>query len=138
MMFIYDLLRIWRRVAVHGTVWIAIEDIVYWCGCAVGFFLMLYQQNDGLVRGFIMGAVFAGMVLYLKTVSRFILSGGVWMLKGVVKIISWPGRLVMRPFRRIFGKMASRMIRKRKKTERIYKKRLKKLFKAVKMGLCKL
>lgn len=142
MMFIYDLLRIWRRVVSHGTVWIAVEDIIYWCGCAVGFFLMLYQQNDGLVRGFIMAAVLVGMIVYLKTISRFILSGGVWVLKGIVKMIAWPVRLIGRPVRWGIGRAASRMKQKKKgkkkKTERIYKKRLKKLFKAVKMGLCKL
>lgn len=138
MMFIYDLLRIWRRVVAHGTVWIAVEDIIYWCGCAVGFFLMLYQQNDGLVRGFIMAAVLVGMVVYLKTISRFVLSGGVWILKGIVKMIAWPAGLMIRPFRWGIGKAASNIKRKKKKTERISKKRLKKLFKAVKMGLCKL
>ncbi|MBQ1271529.1 MAG: spore cortex biosynthesis protein YabQ, partial [Clostridia bacterium] len=36
----------------HGNVWIGIEDICYWFFCTGVVFLLLYQGNDGRMRGF--------------------------------------------------------------------------------------
>ena len=127
MIFAYDLLRIWRRVIRHGTVWIGIEDMFFWCGCAVALFGMLYRQNDGLVRGFVIAAVVSGMLLYHFGVSRYVVRAGVKVLGAFVKGLS----VIFKP---LFGPLGNIC----KKNSQILKKRLKKIWKAIKIRLCKI
>lgn len=141
MLFVYDLFRIFRRVAKHGTLWIAIEDMFFWVGGAFWLFRLMYRENDGIVRGFVILGVFLGMLLYNLGCSRWVVRGGTVVLRFLVKAVGKTGRFLLTPFRlaacRISPgiKIAGRF---RKKTMRRMKKRLKKLCKAVKIGLCKL
>lgn len=127
MIFAYDLLRIWRRVIRHGTVWIGIEDMFFWCGCAVAVFGMLYRQNDGLLRGFVIIAVLSGMLLYHFGVSRYVVKAGVKILDTIVTGLA----MLFQPLFRPFGIIC-------KKNSQILKKQLKKIWKAIKIRLCKL
>lgn len=115
----YDFFRVLRRIVPHGVFWLAVEDTVYWILCAVFVFAMLYQENDGLLRGFAIGGVMIGMITYnhfvspvlIKYISRFFLV--------ILKILKKMLKILIKPFRKI-------------------KKLLKKLTRIVKMGLCKL
>ena len=127
MIFVYDLLRIWRRVIRHGTVWIGIEDMFFWCGCAAAVFGMLYRHNDGLIRGFVIAALLSGMLLYHFTFSRYVVKAGAKALGALVKGLA----AVCRPFAGLFGRAC-------KKNSQILKKQLKKIWKAIKIRLCKL
>lgn len=49
---LYDIFRIFRRVVPHGNFWIGVEDFFYWLCCTAVVFVMLYRENDGMVRGF--------------------------------------------------------------------------------------
>ena len=141
MLFVYDLFRIFRRVVKHGTTWIAVEDMFFWVGCAFWLFRLMYRQNDGNIRGFVILGVFAGMLIYSLGCSPFIVRGGTAILRFIVKIIEKIGGFLFTPFRfagRQIGRGAKSAGRLCKKKGRSLKKRLKKLCKAVKMGLCKL
>ena len=61
---LYDIFRIFRRIVPHGAIWIGVEDFCYWLLCTAAVFLMLYQENDGMIRGFAIGGVIFGMILY--------------------------------------------------------------------------
>ena len=45
MLLVYDLIRIFRRVAAHGVVWIAVEDMFFWVLSAFVLFQFLYQER---------------------------------------------------------------------------------------------
>ena len=117
MIFAYDLLRIWRRVIRHGTVWIGIEDMFFWCGCAVALFGMLYRQNDGLVRGFVIAAVVSGMLLYHFGVSRYVVRAGVKVLGAFVKGLS----VIVKP---LFGPLGNIWKKKQSNPEKTIEKNL--------------
>ncbi|MGN0351397.1 MAG: spore cortex biosynthesis protein YabQ [Roseburia sp.] len=125
--FCYDILRIFRRVFPHGTLWVSIEDVIYWLGFTVAVFLMLYQTDDGMVRGFSLGGVGIGACLYYLLLSRYLVRFFNFILK---KVKQYLGKLL----RFLFGPT----LRISRKFFRILKKQLKKIGKAVKMGLCKL
>lgn len=131
--FVYDLLRILRRLVPHGTLWVAVEDMLFWLGSAVVIFVMLYQQADGSLRGFSIGGVVIGMLLYAFLLSPFIVKGSVFLLEKILYVLFrplvWLSRLIRRPFR-IFGRKGAKVLR-------FFKKRLKKLWKTVKMCLSK-
>lgn len=133
LIFVYDLLRIMRRLIPHGTVWIAVEDFLFWAGSALTIFAMLYRENDGYLRGFSIGGVILGMFLYSLLLSRFVVRGSVFILEKVLYVLLRPfvrlGRLFLRPMR-FLGKRTRKM-------GRFLKKRLKKFLKTVKIGMCK-
>ena len=141
MLFVYDLLRIFRRVATHGTVWIAVEDMFFWVISAFVLFQFLYQEHDGKVRGFVILGMFLGMLLYGKSFSCIVVRTGTFLLKKICGGVWWTCRTFMKPVRILMnpiGKSVQRLYRTGKKSNRYVKKRLKKLWKAVKMSLCKL
>ena len=71
--FAYDLLRILRRILPHGTVWIAVEDVIFFFLCAMVGFEYLYPQNLGQVKGFLVLAFVAGSIGYQLLAGRFLI-----------------------------------------------------------------
>lgn len=124
--FLYDILRIFRRIVPHGNIWIGIEDFVYWLLCTGAVFIMLYRGNEGMVRGFALGGVGIGMLLYFLLLSRFVIKINVFVIK---KILGF--------FAKILHTLLAPGIWVWKKTWGFFRKQLKKIFRAVKIGLCK-
>lgn len=50
----YDILRIFRNIAEHSSFWIGIEDILYWCASGIYLFELIYQENDGMIRLYVL------------------------------------------------------------------------------------
>lgn len=124
---VYDVLRIFRRILPHGNLWIGIEDLLYWLVYTGVVFVMLYRENDGRVRGFILGGLAVGMLIYFSLLSRYVVRVNVLIfgtaVRGLLKIVHF----IWKPFGRIGKKVIHFGI-----------KELKKFVRAVKMGLCKL
>ena len=70
--FVYDLLRIVRRVVAHNGFWVAVEDLIFWMFCGIAVFLLMYHMSNGTLRWFAVLGALAGMFLYHRTVSRFL------------------------------------------------------------------
>lgn len=123
----YDFLRIFRRIVPHSNLWIGAEDFFYWILYTGVVFVMLYRENDGMVRGFAIGELAFGMLLYFLLLSRYVVRVNVLvlgaMVRGMMKILHY----FFDPVRRIGKKVA-----------RFWIKELKKFVRAVKMCLCKL
>lgn len=122
LMLLYDIFRILRRLIRHGAAAMAVEDVFYWLFCAIGIFAMLYQENDGLLRWFVLAGVAAGMLFENAVISPFI-------VKIFVKVL----RAWLKAVRKIFGIFAMPL----KKLFAFLKKRLKKIKKAIKIGVSK-
>lgn len=72
MMAIYDVLRIFRRIIPHGVVWVSLEDILYWIIFGMAVFVLLYRENDGALRAYIIGGTAAGILLYYLILGRWL------------------------------------------------------------------
>lgn len=73
LMFCYDLLRI-SRLLIPAKNWlVGLEDFFYWIYVSVSVFSLLYRQNDGILRSYVIVGVVLGMVVYDRIVSRNIL-----------------------------------------------------------------
>ena len=70
LMLAYDTLRVFRLVIRHGPFWTGVEDFLYWLYAGLVTFILLYEQNDGVFRAYVIGGVFAGMILYDRFISR--------------------------------------------------------------------
>lgn len=122
LMMLYDVFRIFRHIVKHGTILLAIEDAVYWILCAIGIFAMLYQENDGLLRWFVLGGVSVGMLLENSLLSP-------WIICFFVKII--------RAWLKIGRKITGVVEKPAKKLLLFLRKELKKMKKVIKIGLSK-
>lgn len=127
LVLIYDVFRILRRVIKHGTVLIGIEDLCFWLLCTIAVFLLLYRENDGMMRMFAFVGILIGMAVYLAVFSRFILRFFVWLFAGILKGIKKVGRVLFGPLTKVVRKIFL-----------FLKKWLKKWYKAIKIGLCKM
>lgn len=83
-MMVYDGLRLFRTLIPHGNFWTGIEDAVYWAGSSITTFLLLFGQNDGILRWYAIFGVLMGMLVYNLTVSRILLR----LLKKVEKYLT--------------------------------------------------
>ena len=133
LLFVYDLLRIIRRLIPHKAGVIGAEDLLFWIGSAIALFAMLYRENSGYIRGFVIGGVLVGMFIYNLAFSSWVVKGSVFILEKILFLLSrplmWTARLLRKPVG--FLKKVS------KKVLRFLKKQLKKIWKAVRIGLCK-
>ena len=48
----YDVLRIIRKIIVHTSFWMGMEDIFYWCFTGVFLFFVIYTENNGVIRSY--------------------------------------------------------------------------------------
>lgn len=102
--FLYDLLRIFRRVVPHRDFFVSAEDLFFWIYCGGEVFLLMYHESDGTLRWFAVFGALAGMFLYKRLVSPILVeyvSLALIKLLGILKkILSW----LSRPFRFLFKK----------------------------------
>lgn len=88
---------------------------------------MLYQENDGMVRGVAFVGIVLGMGIYYLLLSRYVIKVNVLVLNAILHFL-----------KRILGFFFGPLWRIAKKVGRFFRKQLKKFIRAVKMGLCKL
>ena len=69
MCFIYDGLRIWRRLIHHSLRQMNIQDIVYWICMTVVLFYLLFTYNRGEIRSYTIAGMIVGCFFYQKTIS---------------------------------------------------------------------
>ena len=87
LVMLYDVFRIFRKVVPHGVIWISVEDILYWIVAALLIFGMIFQENDGLIRGFAIGGILLGMLFFNHFVSPFLIRSISGILKKILEIL---------------------------------------------------
>lgn len=99
LLVMYDVLRIARCIKKHKWFTIAAEDFMFWLLAAFLIFKMMYEQNDGRIRGFSVLGMGLGMVIYNHSVSQY-------FVEGVSRFLLFLGRqihklfmLLSKPFR---------------------------------------
>lgn len=123
----YDGLRILRRLIKHNGFFLAVEDLLFWVITSVFIFAMIYQVNNGVIRGFSVMGMAIGMVLYHYILSDIIVSL-------ITKLIF----TLLRPLRFILNKMKQFLhflMGRGRKIASFFITRLKKLHKSVRIAL---
>lgn len=98
--FIYDILRIIRRVIPHNWFFVSLEDLGFWIYCGAEVFLLMYHESNGSLRWFAVLGALAGMLAYRKLIS------GVFV-KYVSRFLNWLLRILGGILRRIFSPFVS-------------------------------
>lgn len=130
LMFSYDVLRIFRQIIHHGTFSLGLEDVIYWLACSLVVFAMLYRENDGLLRWFVLAGIALGMMVENHFLSPYI----VRLISRVIKKILF----LMGKFLKFISGPMRAAAKRGKKVCIFLKKQLKKIGKAIKIGVNKL
>lgn len=70
MAFVYDILRLFRRLVRHGRLAVDVEDLLYWTICFFASFTILYYANNGVIRFVAVLGAALGMLLYSVTIGK--------------------------------------------------------------------
>lgn len=89
--FLYDCLRIFRKVFSHGIIWVSLEDLLYWIFAGIGIFYLFYRENNGAFRWFAILGVMAGMFAFRETLSPFLVR---FTTAALIRIKRQLGRMV--------------------------------------------
>ena len=96
--FVYDILRILRRVIPHKGIMVSLEDLVFWIYCAEKVFLMMYHESDGNLRWFAVLGALTGMFLYKKAVSPWLVKYVSMGLEKILSVLIKAGGFLWKPF----------------------------------------
>ncbi len=105
--FVYDLLRIFRRVVPHRGFFVSAEDLFFWIYSGGEVFLLMYRESDGTLRWFAVMGALTGMLLYRKLISPYFVK---YVSKALKKILVLGGKLLawlLKPVRFVFRKAGS-------------------------------
>lgn len=80
----YDVLRIIRRIIVHTSFWLGIEDILYWCFTGIFLFFVIYTENDGIIRSYAILAIGVGALLYHAGPSKLTIHLAVGIMEKIL------------------------------------------------------
>lgn len=140
--FVYDILRIMRRVFPHSGFMTSLEDLGFWIYCAAEVFLLMYQMSDGTLRWFAVLGALVGIVVYKKLVSPWFVKYTSLALKKVVEILGRVFRFIFKPIKKLLRKIgqtvrknAGRAAYRRHKVKKVFKKKLTFLLKVLKMTM---
>lgn len=98
----YDVFKIRRGLTKRHPVLMASEDIVYWMFCSLFLFGLLYEENNGTLRGFALCGAAAGMAVWHFGPSPI-------LVPAAVKIGRLAGKILKKPVE-ICGKALKKMI----------------------------
>lgn len=138
LLILYDVLRIVRRIIKHNVILVGMQDIIYWIICSILIFHMMYQQNDGIIRGFSIMAMLIGMMLYHNLISDKFVD---LVSKSINKILNFIQKLIMllfKPFIFTFHKilrLITWIFKKLKKLLHYFINTLKKIWKSIKINV---
>lgn len=138
--FVYDGWLILRNVFKHSTFWISFEDIIFWLAAAVIVFVSLQEQNNGVLRWFIVAGAGMGMLLYKCSLSGFYVKFFSKLILHIVVYIKRVAYFVFKPaiwLEKCLKTGVSKVNNGIKKVTIILKKRLTVCIKWFTIALCK-
>ena len=97
--FVYDLIKVTRRIIKHSNFIVQLEDFLYWIIISAATFFVLLNKNSGQVRGFcILGALF-GMILYAFILSKSVVKLLYSIINFVIKVSINTIKIVLTPIK---------------------------------------
>ena len=93
-MALYDVLRLFRRIVKHASVFRDMEDLIFWIISGFIIFSLVYSRNYGSVRWFIVVGVSLGMYIYYIAFGKFLVKYTAKYINKLLNIV------LKKPFRK--------------------------------------
>ena len=99
---LFDFFRILRKSFKTANWIINIEDISFWILTGLSIIYCMYNFSDGSLRFFMFLGLGLGLLLYMLTLSSFIVKTVVKIISIIKKIVVTVFRIIIFPFKAIF------------------------------------
>jgi spore cortex biosynthesis protein YabQ len=100
--FVYDLVRVVRRIIKHPKWLINIQDFVFWLFGSLIIFMDIFKNNDGILRGFLYIGVFLGLIIYFSLMSKLVLIIFMKIYSFIANIVKFLFKLIIKPIKLLF------------------------------------
>lgn len=100
---LFDCFRILRKTIKTNNLFTYIEDVIFWLLTGVLILYSIYYFNNGQIRLYMFLGIILGTILYLLTISKYVISIFVNVINFIKKILGWLINLLLLPFKFIFG-----------------------------------
>lgn len=127
---LFDCFRILRK-SFKTTDWITcIQDIIFWMLTGIIILFSIFKFNNGEIRSYIILGIFFGILIYMITISKFVVKYSVFVIQKLKKIISYPiniiinilKKVLINPLKKIFVKIKTKNNKNlQKQSEKIIK-----------------
>ena len=98
---LFDCFRILRR-SFKTADWITyIQDIIFWILTGIIILFSIFKFNNGEIRSYIILGIFFGALIYMLTISKFVIKYSVRVINLLKKIISYPINIIINILKKI-------------------------------------
>lgn len=92
---LFDIFRVLRKCFKTADFITYVQDILFWIFAGIITLFSIFQFNQGEIRVYIFLGIFIGILVYMITISKFIVKYSVILVKTIKKIISYPMQLII-------------------------------------------
>lgn len=96
---LFDAFRILRRTFKTNDVITYLQDLIFWILAGISVLYFIFEFNNGELRMYIFIAIILGLILYMLTLSAYIIKINVAILKFVKTIIIRVFSIILLPFK---------------------------------------
>lgn len=91
---LFDIFRILRKSFKTADIVTYLQDILFWLISGGIILFSIFQFNHGEIRSYVFIGIILGVILYMITISKYIIKYSVFIIKWIKKIISYPPHLL--------------------------------------------
>ena len=93
---LFDIFRILRRSFKTADWLTTLQDILFWILAGFVILFSIFKFNNGEIRSYIFVGIALGVLIYMLTLSKYIVRCSVIIIKFIKKIISYPVNLIIK------------------------------------------
>ncbi len=101
--FVFDILRVFRKIVKHKTIFIHIEDLLYWMFALTVSFIFLYYNNNGEIRFYCIVGAFIGIILYFNSLSKLFMKASMQIYAFLCKVVHFIFGIILAPLALLVG-----------------------------------
>lgn len=100
---LFDIFRILRKTIKTSDFFTYIEDFIFWILTGIILLYSIFKYNNGEIRLFMFVAALLGVIIYILTISSYIIKINVAVINFIKKIIITVFSFIFTPFRKFFS-----------------------------------
>ena len=93
---LFDFFRILRKTFKTSDLITYIEDIIFWIITGIIIIYSMYKFSDGELRFFMIIGIIIGTILYLVTVSEYVIKISVFIINILKKVLYFPIKILFK------------------------------------------
>ena len=100
---LFDIFRILRKSFKTPDFITYLEDIIFWVLTGLIVLYAIFKFNNGEIRSFIFVRIIVGILVYIFTISKYIVKYGAKILLFIKKILMYPIMKLVELFKKIYS-----------------------------------